>query len=70
MRDNGYGIGVCGADFFLRETFLLRIFFGKSKTLPPIIGAISTLPVNKSISVLQNPMTSEKEKYNSLICAS
>ena len=30
---------------FLRETFLPRLFFGISKTLPPVVGYISTFPV-------------------------
>ena len=49
-----------GLEYFLLENFLLRLFFGKCKTLPPIIGALSMLPVNKFRMGLQNPVTSAK----------
>ena len=31
----------------IRETFLHRLFFGITKTLSPIVGALSTMPVSK-----------------------
>ena len=31
----------------LRETFLNRLLFGKSKTFPPMVGFLSKFPVNK-----------------------
>ena len=52
----------------LRETFLLNLSFGESKNLPPIVGAPSKFPVNKSGLGLQNPVTSSAEKYTSLLC--
>ena len=69
-RDNRYGIGVHGAGKFLPENVLPRLLFGKPKSLRPIIGALSTLPVKKSGLGLHNIVTSEKEKYNSLLHAS
>ena len=35
-------------EIFLGETFLPRLFLGKFKTLPPIVGSLSMFPVNKS----------------------
>ena len=42
---------------------LPRLFFGKKKTLPPIVGALSTMPVKKYGLELLNPLTSAQEKY-------
>ena len=42
-------------------------FLWKIYTPPPIVGALSMFPVNKSGLGLKNPVTSEKEKYNSLL---
>ena len=61
---------LAGLETFLWETFLLRLFFGKSKILPPVIGALIALPVKKYGMGLQNPVTSEKEKHDSLLCVS
>ena len=61
------GQSFMGWEMFLWENVLPCIFFGKPKPLPPIIGTLSKLPVNKSEMVLQNLMTSSKEKYTSLI---
>ena len=36
-----------GLEKVLRETFLPHIFFGKSKTLHIIMGALSTFPFKK-----------------------
>ena len=47
----------------IQETFLPCIFFGNTKTLSPIVGALSTMPVKKAGLGLLNPVTSEKEKY-------
>ena len=52
-----------------QESFLPRIFFGKSKTLPPVVGAISTFPLKKYGLGLQNPVTSSADKYTSFLCA-
>ena len=54
------GQAFTGMEKVLRETFLPHIFFGKSKTLPPIVGALSTFPVKKAGLGLQNPVTSAK----------
>ena len=54
----------------LWENFLPCLFFGKSKTLPQIIGYLSTFLVKKSVLGLQNSVKSEKDKYNSLLCPS
>ena len=45
----------------LQETFLPRLIFGKPKSLPPIVGTLSTMPVNKSIPGLKEPVTSDKK---------
>ena len=58
-----------GLENFLRETFLPCILFGRLETPPPIVGALSTLPVNKSGLGLQNYVTSAAEKYTSLLRA-
>ena len=55
---------------FMWENFLPRLFFGKSKKVPPVLGYLSTLLVNKSGMGLQNPVTLETEKYNNLLRAS
>ena len=46
------------AEEIIRETFLPRLFFRKEKTLSPIVGDISTMPVKKSGLVLLNTLTS------------
>ena len=43
----------------IRETFLPRLFFGKKKTLSPIVGDLSTMLVKKYGLGLLNPVTSE-----------
>ena len=45
----------------IHETFLPCIFF--EKTLSPVIGALSTMPVKKSGLGLLNPVMSAQEKY-------
>ena len=40
-----------------------RLFFGKSKSLTPLTGILSTMPVKKAGLGLQNPVTSADEKY-------
>ena len=63
-----------GKAFKLFEKILpktnLRLFFGRSKTLPPVLGYQSKLPVKKSGVGLQNSMTSSEDKYTSSLCAS
>ena len=36
-----------GVEKVLQETFFPCLFFGKLKTLPPVVGTISMLTVNK-----------------------
>ena len=43
-----------GLEKVLQETFFPRLFFGKPKTPPPAIGALSTFPVKKYGLGLQN----------------
>ena len=45
------------------------LLFRKSKYLPPIIGTLSTITVEKSSLGLQFPVTSENEKYPSSLHA-
>ena len=46
----------------IRGTFLLRLFFGKTKNLSPFVGALSTISVSKARLGLLNPlMSSQKE---------
>ena len=52
-----------GVEKTIRKTFLPRLFFRKTKTLYPIVGSISTIPVKKSGLVLLNPVTSAQENY-------
>ena len=59
------GQAFAGLETFLRETFLPRLFFERSIP-PPVVGSLSTLPVKKAGTSLQNRVTSSKEKYNSL----
>ena len=47
----------------LRENVLTNIFFGNTKTLSPIVGALSVMPVKKSRLGLLNPVIPAKEKY-------
>ena len=55
-----------GVEKIIWETFLYRFFFGKKKSLTPLIVDLSTMPVKKSGLGLQNPMTFADEKYPSL----
>ena len=52
------GDAFAGVEKMIRETFLPRLFFGKTKTPSPVVGALSTMPVNKSGLRLLNPVTS------------
>ena len=46
-----------GVDKMSRETFLTCLLFGNMKTLSPIVGDLSMMPVNKSGLGLLNPVT-------------
>ena len=52
-----------GAEKMIQEMFLPHLFFGKTRTLSPVVGALSTMPAKKAGLGLLNPVTSEKEKY-------
>ena len=69
-RDKEYVIHVSSSGKILQETFLPLPLFGKSKSLPPIVGTLSMMPVKKSVLGLQDQVTSANYKYLSLICAS
>ena len=62
-----YGIGIVGPEKVLQEKHLPCIFFGKYKTVPPIVGYLSTFAVKTSGIRLHNTMTSEKCEYKSLL---
>ena len=47
----------------IQETFLPRIFFVNTKTLFPVVGALSTMRVKKFGLGILNPVTSYQEKY-------
>ena len=57
------GYAFAGVENMLWETFLSIPFFINTKTLSPIIGALITIPVNKCVLVLLNPVTPSKEKH-------
>ena len=57
------GEALSGMENIIRETFLPRLFFGNKKNMYPVVGALSTMMVKKSVLVLLNPVTSAQEKY-------
>ena len=63
-KNIGYVFAV--VEKLLRETFLPHLFFRKYKSLPPIVGTLSTILVNKFGLDLQKPVTSSDERYQSL----
>ena len=52
-----------GLGKMIRETFLPRLFFRKTKTISSVVGYLSTMMARKSGLGLLNPATSVKEKY-------
>ena len=54
-----FHLGVGGA-FVGVEKMTLETFFGKTKSLSPILGALSTMSVKKSGLGLLNPVTLAK----------
>ena len=52
-----------GVDKLLQETFLPGLFLIKPKSLPSIVGTLSTFPVKKYGPGLQNPVMSVDEKF-------
>ena len=57
------GDAFAGVDKMIRETFLPHILFRKTKSLSPILGALSTIPAKKPGLGLLNTVPSEKYKY-------
>ena len=57
------GDAFVGVEKMIQETFLLPLFFIKTETLSPIVGALSTTPVKKYGLVLLDPVTSAQKKY-------
>ena len=57
------GDAFAGVEIIIQETFLPRLFFGKTKTLSPVVGYLSTIPVKKSRLGFLNPVASAQEKY-------
>ena len=49
-----------GVENMTQETFLSYIFSGKTRSLSPIVGDLSTILVNKSGSELLNQVTPSK----------
>ena len=70
IRDTIYGTRVCGIGKKSTGKLFASSSLGKSKTLPPIVGILSTLPVKKYGLSLQNLVTSSAEKYTSYLHAS
>ena len=52
-----------GVEKMICKTFLPRLFFGKTKHLSPIVGALSTMLTRKDGLGLLNIVTSAQEKY-------
>ena len=52
------GNALAGVENILWETSLPRLFFGKLKSLTPLIGTLSTITVNKDGLGLQSSVTS------------
>ena len=46
----------------IKETFLPRKLFRKTKSLSPILGSLSMMTFKKAVLGLLNPVTPEKEK--------
>ena len=66
MCNERHGIGVHGDGKSSSGTLFAPSFICKTKPSPPppqMLGALSTLPVNKAGMGLQNPVTSTQDKY-------
>ena len=57
------GDSFVGVEKMICENFLSRLFFGKTKTLYPVVGDIFTMPVRKNILGLLNTVTSSQVKH-------
>ena len=47
----------------IQETFLYHLNFGNTKTVSPIVGTLSTMPIKMAGLGLLNPVTPAKKKY-------
>ena len=54
-KETGYAF--IGVENLLPENVLPRLFFGKSKYFPPIVGTLNTMLVKKSGLGVQDPVT-------------
>ena len=52
-----------GVEKMIRETFLPRLFYGKTKTLSPIVGILFTIPIKVAGLRFLNSVTLKKDKY-------
>ena len=66
-KDTGHVFA--GVEKLLHKTFVPCIFFWKPKSLPPIVGTLSTILVKKSGLGLQYLVTPDNKKYLSLLRA-
>ena len=57
------GDAFAGVDKMIREQILPPLFFGNTKTLSSVVGALSTIPVKKYGLGILNPVTSAQENY-------
>ena len=57
------GDAFAGVEKIIRETFLTCLFFGKTKTLSSIVGALIRMPVKKYVMGLLKPVKSAHDKY-------
>ena len=59
--DMGYAFA--GVEKMIGETFLPSLLFRKTKTILPIVLALSMMPINMAGLVILNPVTPSKENY-------
>ena len=57
------GDAFAGVEKMIQETFLPHLIFGKTKTLSPIVGALSKMIVKKSGLGLLYLVSSAQEEY-------
>ena len=60
MKNTGYAFA--GVEKILQETLFPRLFFGKTESLSPIVGTLSTMLIKVVRLGLLNQVTSAKEK--------
>ena len=57
------GDSFAGVEKMIRENVLPHLFFGKKKTLSPVVGDLSKMPVRRAGLGILNPVVSDQEKY-------